>query len=95
MAVLKQLTRITELSEKVGNPGFAQLMKSLNKPGYWLRTSLNKDMSYQEARTKIIRNALEFASEQAEQAKNTKEKATVTLQELEEMKERGVISFKI
>jgi len=87
-AVLERLTTLVEFSGKTGNEEMERLFKNLmTKPGYWLKTNIH-GMDYSDARRVMNRNALEFASEQTEMKPG---KHTITPQELEEMKELGVM----
>jgi hypothetical protein len=96
-AVLKRLTVIVDFAGKAGNKELVQLLKNINKPGHWINVDL-KNKDFVHAQTYIIRNALEFALDQAKRELEPEKThglgapgPSTSPQELQEMKERGVI----
>jgi hypothetical protein len=88
MGVLDILDRAMSLAAKTGNEQFAYVLKAMEKaPGKWLKMNL-KGLGFSDAKVKVIADGLEYLTELLEKPLPKK---TVTPEELQEMKERGVI----
>jgi hypothetical protein len=88
MGVLRILNRSMELAAKTGNEQIAYVMKTMEKaPGKWLRMNL-KGLGFSDAKVKVTKDGFEYLIELLEKPLPKK---TVTPEELQEMKERGVI----
>ena len=88
MSVIKTLTRSISLAAKTGNEQMAYVLKQLEKaPDKWLNINL-KGLDFQDAKTKVMRDGFEYL---VELLHKPLPKKTVSPEELQEMKERGVL----
>ena len=89
MDVFRTLLRALSLAAKTGNEQFAYVLKVLEKaPGKGLKMNL-KGLNFSDAKTKFIKDGLEYLSELIDKPLPKK---TITPEELQEMKDRGVMA---